>query len=738
MPKLMRFAIVAALLSLASFAWAEPLTPPQHKGAAVADANQPGRFKFAIITDLWGAQRPGDTILDEAVKEINRLDPDFVICVGDLIKGYVDPKDPAKFSDTVTRMWEKLDADVGRFKRPFYYVFGNHDSSNADQERVIRERYGTPYYSFDHKGCHFVVLFTEPFDAAGQWLGINKDDAQIAWLEKDLAASRTAAHTFVFFHQPWPAPRVMDLFKDRPTTVYAGHWHSYTQFVKDGVDYHVLSSTGGGIEPDFFGGEFYHYAVVSSDGKEASTALVRVGAVVADDFLNQTRLDALREARISARNVLVPVPRNSPVLVNQPFEVRLANPFAIPAKGTCEWTIPPGSLWTVTPAKADVLIEPGRDLVLKFSAGCLIDPFATPPTLLPRMKLSVLGNRALTTHSPLVAGLDPLYDLTASLAPDRWPYGSNLDALRRAFSPKPVPLAADFRHAYSLDVKNPWDKPLALVLTWENANPKWAVSPATEMLSPDGGDTGTVKFEAQFLGKPEEAFPLPRLVVKATLEGQAILDESFPLAVDATGFFTGVKRTAKLRELKARPALDGSLDDYGWQDATLLDGLIDCDGRGEPLQPTRVKVGATSDGLWVAFSCREPKRNLLRTKALAHDGAVWEDDSVEIFVDPAGDRKSYYQFIVNAAGVTYEGKEKDGAWNGPWEARIGWPKDGWSAEVFIPWTTLGGKPAAGTKMGFNVARNRVVTGRDDEESSAWSPTLGTSHNPEKFGQLIVE
>ncbi|MCJ7822761.1 MAG: hypothetical protein MUQ26_06785, partial [Armatimonadetes bacterium] len=62
--------------------------------------------------------------------------------------------------------------------------------------------------------------------------------------------------------------------------------------------------------------------------------------------------------------------------------------------------------------------------------------------------------------------------------------------------------------------------------------------------------------------------------------------------------------------------------------------------------------------------CREPKRQFIRPRALKHDGNVWEDDSVEIFIDPAGDRKSYVQLIVNAAGVTYEGREKDGTWNG--------------------------------------------------------------------------
>ena len=93
---------------------------------------------------------------------------------------------------------------------------------------------------------------------------------------------------------------------------------------------------------------------------------------------------------------------------------------------------------------------------------------------------------------------------------------------------------------------------------------------------------------------------------------------------------------------------------------------------------------------------------------------------------------------MNAAGATYEGKEKDAKWNGKWDAKTGWPAEGWTAEVLIPWETLGGKPPAGTKMGFNVARNRVVGRKPgDPEDSMWSPTFGTAHNPERFGTLLV-
>ncbi len=42
-------------------------------------------FTFAIISDLTGGERPG--VYSTAVSQLNRLDPTFVLSVGDLIDG---------------------------------------------------------------------------------------------------------------------------------------------------------------------------------------------------------------------------------------------------------------------------------------------------------------------------------------------------------------------------------------------------------------------------------------------------------------------------------------------------------------------------------------------------------------------------------------------------------------------------------------------------------------------------
>ena len=55
--------------------------------------NNPDNFQFAVIGDRTGGADPGG-IFNRAMDQLNLLQPEFVINVGDLVEGYTD--DPAK------------------------------------------------------------------------------------------------------------------------------------------------------------------------------------------------------------------------------------------------------------------------------------------------------------------------------------------------------------------------------------------------------------------------------------------------------------------------------------------------------------------------------------------------------------------------------------------------------------------------------------------------------------------
>src|SRR3954447_11775075 len=84
--------------------------------------NDPADFQFAIVSDRTGGHRA--RVFSRAVDQLNLLQPEFVVTVGDLIEGYTDSKERAAAE------WREFQAYAARLQMPFFYVPGNHDIAN--------------------------------------------------------------------------------------------------------------------------------------------------------------------------------------------------------------------------------------------------------------------------------------------------------------------------------------------------------------------------------------------------------------------------------------------------------------------------------------------------------------------------------------------------------------------------------------------------------------------------------
>ncbi len=174
---------------------------------------------------------------ERAIERVNQINPDFIIVTGDMV---TDPNNPAQAAE-LWRITKQLNPDIRT-----YWVPGNHDVGNSPTFQSLqsyRERFGTDYYAFDHKGCHFVVMNSavcfDPGNVEQEW------DDQLRFLRATLGhATRSGSRrTLVFTHHPlflrepdeedsWavvPSERrrvLLDLFKENGvSTVFSGHWH---------------------------------------------------------------------------------------------------------------------------------------------------------------------------------------------------------------------------------------------------------------------------------------------------------------------------------------------------------------------------------------------------------------------------------------------------------------------------------------------------------------------------------
>lgn len=190
--------------------------------------------------------------------------------------------------------------------------------------------------------------------------------------------------------------------------------------------------------------------------------------------------------------------------------------------------------------------------------------------------------------------------------------------------------------------------------------------------------------------------------------------------------------TGYIVTVDAAPQVDGKLDDAVWKKAEPLRLNRSLDGSGRAPQPTTVRVVRHGENLYVSAECVESKMKRIKARKRPHDGEIWADDDIEIFIGPG---RTYYHFAVNALGSTFDAKGKGGAgWNAKGlSAAAGTTANGWAVELVVPLENITGKKVPAS-LKANFVRGRRAGGRLQE--GAWSPTYsGESHQYRRFGTL---
>lgn len=185
------------------------------------------------------------------------------------------------------------------------------------------------------------------------------------------------------------------------------------------------------------------------------------------------------------------------------------------------------------------------------------------------------------------------------------------------------------------------------------------------------------------------------------------------------------------------PKVDGVLDDAVWEEAPLVGGFTLYDKPERVEVQTFLRAAWDDSALYLAVQCDEPRIDKLAPKAAPRDATqVFADEAIEIFVDPDHDHSRYYQFGINAAGSLFDGERNNPAWNGDVAAETDIGEDSWSVEVAIPWRDITKrKPTSGAVVGFNVCRDRHLSGR--REWTNWSQTKANFHDPDRFAHLVL-
>lgn len=228
--------------------------PTSRVFGATADTTDVGSFSFIQISDTHiGFDKPPNpnptATLQATVDKLNASQSkhaaDLIVHTGDVTHA----SKPQQF-DTAKEVIK------GAKVAGVFYLPGEHDTS-MDGGALYREHFGKGtlgggWYSFDHKGVHFICLNNVlMLDAMGS-LG----PQQLAWLKRDVAGLSDSTPIVLLAHIPlwmvypqwgWGthdgAQALGMLKRFGSVTVLNGHIHQIVQKVEGNVSFHTARST---------------------------------------------------------------------------------------------------------------------------------------------------------------------------------------------------------------------------------------------------------------------------------------------------------------------------------------------------------------------------------------------------------------------------------------------------------------------------------------------------------------
>ena len=185
---------------------------------------------------------------------------------------------------------------------------------------------------------------------------------------------------------------------------------------------------------------------------------------------------------------------------------------------------------------------------------------------------------------------------------------------------------------------------------------------------------------------------------------------------------------------KGAPTIDGVLAPNEWDGAACGGGIRDLgSGRLLAVQP-RFYLAFDDTALYFAAAVPVVRGAQLRAQQRDRDGAVYSDDSVELFLDPGTTRKRCYQFVVNSIGALFDAEDRNAKWNSPGARAAARKTDReWVLELSVPFVDLGVQsPADGTQWGANVCLNYPSRGK---LTGSWAKVTSGFHDPANFARI---
>jgi len=193
------------------------------------------------------------------------------------------------------------------------------------------------------------------------------------------------------------------------------------------------------------------------------------------------------------------------------------------------------------------------------------------------------------------------------------------------------------------------------------------------------------------------------------------------MLLTSTAFSQTAKRQLPAKRITAAIKIDGVLNETAWKDAPVADKFITL--RPTPFipesagNPTQVYFLYDNDGIYVGGYLHEKNKDSIAAELKGRDG-FGNNDFVGVIFDTYYDQLNGFEYFVTPLGEQWDakvspntnGNSEDFSWNAVWESAAKMQQDGWSFEMFIPYSAIRFGKKNVQDWGLNIVRRRQKSG----------------------------
>ena len=145
--------------------------------------------------------------------------------------------------------------------------------------------------------------------------------------------------------------------------------------------------------------------------------------------------------------------------------------------------------------------------------------------------------------------------------------------------------------------------------------------------------------------------------------------------------------------------IDGSLDESAWKTAPVANNFIEFRpntfAKEEEANKTEVFILYSNQGIYIGGYCHEKNKDSIATELVGRDN-FGSNDFVGVIFDTYYDKINGFEYFVTPLGEQMDakhapnnnGNSEDFAWNSVWQSASKLQNDGWSFEMFLPYSAL--------------------------------------------------